>query len=216
MRICFVSSGGVEAFLQRGKEEKCDVTLFCFEEKEVEYEEELNGKTHLFEDVASLSKRTSGVVVCGAKTKAYGQMRNSAIVAQKGKILGVADMTRSIGDEVVCGAPLKVFDTVAGKIGVIVADDLYFPETAHSLTECGADTLVCPLAKEITPLERVLFRATAFFYGVPILFCGRGSAGIADYQANESFYTPFSPVETVFERKKQYALVSTRRRIFRT
>ncbi|MBQ8427978.1 MAG: hypothetical protein IJX18_01845 [Clostridia bacterium] len=212
MRIGFVSSGGLQAFLRSGEAKTADLTLGCFEEKRISYHRELKGETRLFEDVAILSEKTDGVVICGAETESYGLVRNSVLVADKGKLLGVADMTHAVDGEMNSGAALRQFDTSIGKVGVIVAEDLYFSETAKSLTDCGSDVLVCSFARAFTYLESVLLRATAFFYGVPVFFCGKGGSMIADSRAREAFVSPLSPVYASFEPQKQYHLIQTRRR----
>lgn len=212
MRIGFVSRGGMQAFLRSDKVEQADLTVGCFEEGRISYHRELKGETRLFEDVALLSERTNGVVVCGAETESYGLVRNSVLVADKGKILGVADMTHSVDGEVNSGGALRQFDTSIGKIGIVVAEDLYFPETAKSLSDCGSDMLVCSFARSFTYVESVLLRATAFFYGLPLFFCGKGGSMIADSKAREAFVSPLSPVYATFEPKKQYHIIQTRRR----
>ncbi|MBR2903225.1 MAG: hypothetical protein IKC37_01120, partial [Clostridia bacterium] len=211
--IMFVSSGGVQAFLQEGDDEACDVLVACMQEGRISYQKELQGATRLFEDVALLSRRVDGLVVCGVETDCCGLIRDSAVVAEKGKILGVADMRHSIEGDKSPGAEYRLFDTAVGKVGVLVSDDLYFLSAAESLTDCGAETLVC-VFRDCGERERVLARATAFFCGVSVLLCGRGVSMVANYQAKETFFSPNSPVCALFEPKRQYHLVQTRKRLF--
>ena len=102
-------------------------------------------------------------------------------------------------------------------MGVAVAEDLYFPEVIKSLTACGSEFIVCPFGKITDSLQSVLLRASAYTYGVPLLFCGKGYCMLAASNGSISFASPQSPVYTDFENAKEYHLVETRRRgIFRS
>lgn len=217
MRICFVSKGSLNAFSKRRvelTEVGADVIVFGFNGLgEVSYEKELKGETHYFEEAAALSKRTKAVTVCGCVTDTRGHKRRSVVVAENGKITGVSDMLNVVDGGVSCGAVLRVYETKAGKMGVIVAEDLLFPEVAKSLAVCGSDFIVCPYLK-LDELQSVLLRATAYFYGVPIFFCCDGYAMVAEASGRISFASPQSPVCAEFKPVKEYHLVETRRRGF--
>ena len=217
MRICFVSKGSLNAFSKRRvelTEVGADVIVFGFNGLgEVSYEKELKGETHYFEEAAALSKRTKAVTVCGCVTDTRGHKRRSVVVAENGKITGVSDMLNVVDGGVSCGADLRVYETKAGKMGVIVAEDLLFPEVAKSLAVCGSDFIVCPYLK-LDELQSVLLRATAYFYGVPIFFCCDGYAMVAEASGRISFASPQSPVCAEFKPVKEYHLVETRRRGF--
>ncbi len=217
MRVCFVSKGSLSSFAKRREPtEKGDAEIIVFGFNglgEVSYEKELKGETHYFEEAAALSKRAQAVVVCGCETDTRGHKRRSVVVAENGKIAGVSDMLNAVDGEVSCGAALRVYETRAGKMGVIVAEDLLFPEVAKSLVVCGSDFIVCPYLK-LDELHSVLLRATAYFYGVPIFFCCDGYAMAAEASGRISFASPQSPVLAEFKPVKEYHLVETRRRGF--
>ena len=220
MRICFVSKGTLHAFAKRyaeaGEEEKenADVIVLGFNGLgEVSYEKELKGETRCFEDAALLSKRAKTVVVCGCITDTRGHKRRSVVVAENGKLVGVSDMLNVVDGEVSCGAALRVYETKAGRMGVVVAEDLHFPEVIRSLAVCGSDFIVCPYTR-VDELQSVLLRANAYCYGVPIFFCAEGYAQIADVSGRIAFASPQSPVFAEFKPVKEYHLVETRRRGF--
>ena len=219
MRIGFVSQGTLRAF----KEEYCvscdreraDVLLFGFSgASEVSYEKELKGESGFFEDVALLSKSAQNVVVSGCITDTRGIKRKSAVVAAKGRLLGVSDMLHAVDGQIGCGAGLKAYDTDFGKIGVVVAEDLYFAETVNALAVCGCDFIVCPFGKVIDSLQSVLLRAYAFRWGIPVLFCAQGYAMLATPAGELTFASPQSPVYFELDNKKEYHLVETRRRMY--
>ena len=166
MRICFVSDGDLNDYAENYSNTSADVVCFSFQALgQVNYERELRGETNLFEDAALLSKEGKNVVVCGCYTDARGVRRKSVVVAERGRILGVSDMVNRIdGGEYRCGAGIKIFDTKAGKLGVVVAEDLYFPQVLQTLSVCGADVALCIFEEPNETLEQTLIRAGAYFY----------------------------------------------------
>ncbi len=222
MRIGFVSRGRLRAFkesVEKDCQEKtADILLFGFEGMgEVSYEKELKGESVFFEDAALLSKAQKSIVVCGCVTDTRGHKRKSAIVAENGRISGVSDMLNAIDGEIACGAALRIYDTKLGRMGVAVAEDIYFPEIVRSLAVCGCDFIVCPAGRVTDSLQSVLLRAYAYCYGVPLFFCGAGYGMIADGSGSVAFASPLSPVYTDFENAREYHLIETRKRgFFRT
>ncbi len=216
MRVCFVSRGSIGEFIKKAEAVPlADLYVCGFQSLgEVSYERELKGETRHFERLAALSGATKSVVVCGCVTDAKGFKRKSAVVAENGKILGVSDMTNVLDGEVGSGAALRVYETEKGRLGVIVAEDLFFPEVAKTLSVCGSDFLVCPYPSVSGSVESVLVRAHAFCYGAPVFFCGVGYAAIAATDGSVAFASPESPVEVAFQPVKEYHLVETRRRGF--
>ena len=97
-------------------------------------------------------------------------------------------------------------------MGVVVADDLYFPDIVKSLAVCGCDFIVCPFGRVTDSMQGVLLRAYAYCYGVPIFFCACGYCFAVNTDGGVAFASPHSPVYTDFEIKKEYHLVETRRR----
>lgn len=213
MDVCFVSRGKVAEFYEQAYE-KADVILFGFQAMgEVSYERELKGETSHFEEIARLSKQTSALVVCGCVTDAKGHKRKSAVVAENGRILGVSDMLNAIDGDVGSGANLRIYDTKIGKVGVVVAEDLYFSDAISALALCGAEYILCPYG-EIEGLETVLCRCSAFYYGLPVALCGRGYSAVAEPSGELAFSTPCSPCVASVENPREYHLVETRRRGF--
>lgn len=213
MEICFVSRGRVSDFYNHAYK-KADVIVFGFQAiGEVSYERELKGETAFFEEVARLSRQTSSVVVCGCVTDTKGHKRKSAVVAENGRILGVSDMLNVIDNEVGSGASLRVYETKIGRMGVVVAEDLYFPDGISSLALCGADFVLCPYGM-IEGIESVLCRSSAFFYGIPVGLCGVGYALVAEPSGELAFSSPCSPCYAEVENPSEYHLIETRRRGF--
>ena len=215
MRICFVGRGRLRAF---SKDYTCDgeeLIVFGFTGMgEVSYEKELRGESDFFEEAARLSKKAKAVVVCGCVTDTRGHKRKSAVVAENGKLCGVSDMLNVIDGEVSCGGAVRVYETRLGKMGVVVAEDINFPDVIKALALCGSDFIVCPFGRVVNSLQQVLLRAYAYCYGVPIFFCGDGYSMIAAPSAEIEFASPHSPITADFENVREYHLIETRRRIF--
>lgn len=215
MRVCFVSRGSPRAFSESGERGgDADLFVFGFQSGEVSYEKELKGETGHFEELALLSKERNAVVVCGFVTDTRGLKRKSVLVAENGRILGVSDMLNILDGEWNAGACARVFETKKGRMGVIVAEDLYFFEVVKALTVAGCDFIVCPFGGDAGEIERVMLRANAFCFGVPILFCSRGYSIVAEVTGEVEFASPQSPVIFPFERARTYHLIETRRRGF--
>lgn len=214
MRICFVGQGELRAF--KGQNiGACELVVFGFNGiAEVSYEKELKGETAWFEDAALLSKTMDTTVVSGCITDTRGHKRKSAVVAEHGRLLGVSDMLNVIDGAVNSGAALRVYETKAGKMGLVVAEDLYFSETIRALALCGSEFIVCPFGGVTDSLQKVLLRANAFCYGIPIFFCGNGYCMIADPYGNIAFASPNSPITYEYCHVKEYHLLETRRRGF--
>ncbi len=215
LKICFVTKERLSEFWERTGGENADLIFFpLFDEVTVSYERELKGETAYFEDVAMLSKSSKSVVVCGYNTSTRGVVRSSAVVAENGRILGVSDALSSIDGARNCGAFLKVYETNAGRIGVAVAEDSYFPDVLRTLTLSGSDFIVCPFSVQAGSAENVVLRAAAFTYGAPIALCSHGYAFVADADGETAFASPMPVSFYDIEKNGEYHLVEWRRRGF--
>ena len=155
MRICFVTKGGLDAV---GEEAGADIVCYPLSALgEVSYERELKGETSLFEAVAMRSKMLRCTVVGGCYTDARGIRRKSAVVAERGRLLGVSDLVNRIdGSAFGAGAGVKVYETAAGRLGVVVGEDLYFPKVVETLSLSGADAVLCLFEELSEGLELTL------------------------------------------------------------
>ncbi len=216
MDVCFVTCDTVNSFWQDklSKGLKRDLIVFGFNGLGlVSYKKELSGETEYFHDLAKLSKQLSNVVVCGCDTDTYGVFRHSAVIADKGKILGVSDMAHSIDDsEFVPGSGFRVYDTSAGKIGIIVAEDLFFPEVPRVLTLCDADLIICLFKKIDDFMPQIMIRCSAFANGVPMALCSKNRVVAADVKGNISFASSSDVVDAKIKTEKDFHLISSRRR----
>lgn len=212
MRICFVTKGGLDAV---GEEAGADIVCFPLSALgEVSYERELKGETSLFEAVAMRSKALRCTVVGGCYTDARGIRRKSAVVAERGRLLGVSDLVNRIdGSAFGAGAGVKVYETAAGRLGVVVGEDLYFPKVVETLSLSGADAVLCLFEELSEGLELALIRAHAFFYGLPVALCAFGYAAVADPEGRLFFASPAPVGRVTLPKEREYRLIETRRRL---
>ena len=125
----------------------------------VSYKRELEGKSEFFHDAAGLSKAVGGVVISGCDTDTYGIFRHSALIADRGRILGVSDMSFSLDEsEFRAGGNFRVYETGAGRIGLLVGDDIYFTEAAKVLSLCDADFIVCVYHQVLSNMTEIMLR----------------------------------------------------------
>ena len=212
MKIRFVSRGRLMEG-QACEEDGENLTIYGFGGLgEVGYDKELKGESDCFERAARLSKQTKGVVVCGCITDTRGIKRKSALVAECGRLCGVSDSTRAMDGRYSSGVGLRVYDTKIGKMGVAVAEDIFFPEVMSALTACGSDFIVCPFGTLRDTLPQVLLRAYAYLYGIPIFLCGVGYCMAVEADGAVTLATPQSPILFSVENKKEYHLVEMRKR----
>ena len=212
MRICFVTKGRLDAV---GEEAGADIVCYPLSALgEVSYERELKGETSLFEAVAMRSKMLRCTVVGGCYTDARGIRRKSALVAERGRLLGVSDLVNRIdGSAFGAGAGVKVYETAAGRLGVVVGEDLYFPKVVETLSLSGADAVLCLFEELSEGLELTLIRAHAFFYGLPVALCAFGYAAVADPEGRLFFASPAPVGRVTLPKEREYRLIETRRRL---
>ncbi len=216
MDLCFITSDTVNYIWKEKLAEihGADVAVFGFNGLGlVSYKKELDGETEYFHDVAKLSKQLASVVICGCDTDTYGVFKHSVVIADCGKLLGVSDMAHSIDDsEFTAGGNFRVYDTTKGKIGLIVGEDLFFPETSRVLALCDADIIVCVFKNLESTMPQIMLRACAFSNGVPMALCSKNYACVADIRGNVVFSAPLKIVKTKIKIEKDYHLISSRQR----
>ncbi len=216
MEVCFVTDKSLNSVweYELSAVKNSDLIVFGFNGLGlVSYKKELAGETEYFQDVAKLSSSCQGVVISGCDTDTYGVFRHSAVIADKGRILGVTDMTHSIDEsEFVAGGNFRVYDTSAGKIGIIIAEDLFFPESARILSLCDADFIVCIFKKIEDAMPQIMLRSGAFANGVAMSLVAENYACIADIRGNVCVQKKGEKVKAKIKMEKDYHLISSRRR----
>lgn len=178
MKICAVNDSNYDL----SSLPECDVVAFSFSRLgEVDYGAELAGKSDKLGLITRFSKVGRTVVLCGCTTDSRGLKRKSVAVADRGRLLGIADMLHVLdGGDYKSGASLGVFRAGGYVVGVCIGDDLFFPETVKAMSMCGCNLISVHLDEVTDGIPPLLIRAYAYLYGVPIIMCGGRRAFFSD------------------------------------
>ena len=127
---------------------------YMFESAEEAASVAITAEDPLFEQWAA---EAHGAVVVGgfAELGEDGVVYNSAAVVDRSGLIGVYRKGHLWDREKLCfapgGEPPRVFDTSAGRIGVLVCYDLEFPEMPRTLALAGAELLCVPTNWPLVP-----------------------------------------------------------------
>lgn len=134
------------------------------------YENNLRAVKRLNEEIDLLLKlsRERDIVIVAGVAERSEKLYNSAVIVHRGEIIGVYrknllfPLTKE--KEVFArGKDLEVFDTPAGKIGILICYEVRFPELARRLVKKGAEIIAIPaeFPKERIEHWKTLLRARA-------------------------------------------------------
>lgn len=127
---------------------------------------ELEGRTITLKKLALWSKRDNLLIIAGIDAKINDDTYCSAVVVDKGAILGISDMTHILSGEYTAGNSLRLYDTSEGLIGVIIGDDIFYPECVRALILAGARILVYLANKKSTRKAMISSSAASMLNGV--------------------------------------------------
>jgi len=102
-------------------------------------------------DFLELSESSDILIVIGIAERSEGKLYSSAVILQRGEIIGKHRKTRlfPLTDEkkyFTVGDRVDVFDTKIGRIGVMICYEIRFPEIARKLAMNGAELIAIPSA----------------------------------------------------------------------
>ncbi|MBO5525273.1 MAG: hypothetical protein J5993_00830 [Clostridia bacterium] len=211
MRVCLVNEGKLLGLEGKLKEEFEILVISPI--GRVSYTNEIEGRSGRFRHVARLSSDFQCIVLCGCTTEAKGIVRKSVLVADRGKLVGISDMTHSVDHAYNAGGALRLYETALGKIGVLVGEDLFFPETMKLFSDSGAD-VVFSIVNAMRGVERNVLCTYSFCYGIPVCFVADRYSMISSVDGTIAFSTANSPEYYALELKNEYHLVETRQKGF--
>jgi|GEM_PF-6566792 len=103
---------------------------------------ELAGKTNVIKGLCMLSGDKNATLIVSLKAKLGENTYLSAIVIDKGRLLGICDMTHGLGGDFALGSCLRVFETSIGRFGILIGDDILFFEAARIEALLDAEILL--------------------------------------------------------------------------
>ncbi len=179
----------------------------------VSYKHELSGADNKLPDLASFSKRVKKVIIAGAVTDNYGILKQSLIIAENGKLLGISDMTLSIDQtEYLGGGSFKVYQTEVGRIGLLVGDDIINLDGVKAMSLCDADLIVAVVQNEEKPQYNFLIRAYAYLFGVPVMLLSKTGVIASDMSGEICGKSIENTAKLIIPTQKQYIVVKSKRR----
>jgi len=120
-----------------------------------------------------IAARTGAVVCAGFAERDGDLLYNSALLADRGGLIGVYRKTHLFENEKDAFAPgdtgFRVWSAAGTKIGVMICFDWFFPEAARTLALRGAEIIAhpsnlvlpwCPDAMPVRSLENAVFAVT--------------------------------------------------------
>jgi predicted amidohydrolase len=99
-----------------------------------------------FEAVRSRLPKTGPMIVMGLIEVAEGRLFNTAIVVDRGAVIGRYRKVNLLDGEQIfdAGSDSQVFETAGLRFGINICYDTSFPEAARKVADLGASLIVCP------------------------------------------------------------------------
>lgn len=215
MRIVVVNSMSVEDFslstLQMMK--KPDLIVFGFGVTgDVNFELEIHEQSKVFAELVLLSGNLNCTVIAAMDTVIYGYRYKSAAVIDNGKIVDISDMVHGLDRDYRPGRGFRVYDTTAGKIGVIVHTDILFPESARILALCDSDILVTLTDKDCPYDHMMMARSASLANGVVNVCSSEGRSYICDNSGRVSKNSSHKVLTASVDIAKSTELLEVRRK----
>ncbi len=216
MNITFVTRGSLETFLERDVKKLRSPDIIALSDGlvgELNLIDEAGGGSNACIKLCKLAEELDCVVVAACDTSVCGLLHKSAVVIDCGKLLGVSDMAHVMDDSRYSpGGGFRVYDTSKGKIGIIVDEDLFFPEVARILTLCDSEVILSMFGTIRSAMPQVMLRAAAFSNGVTMCMAAKGYVQIADIAGEIVCALDATILEYNMEIAKDYHLICARRR----
>ena len=191
-----------------------DVVVFGFNFiGKVNYKNELAGSQDNLLKLSKISKNSQKIVIGGAYTDNYGVVRKSALISEKGKILGICDMHLKRHDLAVSiGYGYKIYQTKSGKIGVLIDDDVLNYDACRCMTMCDADIIIVISDKQEKFNLDYLIRSYSFLFGIPIILVTPKGIIATDINGEIIKKSEQNEVDVIVPSKKNYTILTTKQR----
>ena len=179
----------------------------------ISYKRELNYSESKLSSFARLSKESGKVLISGAITDNYGVLRRSAVIADKGKLLGISDMRLAINDSgYFGGGAQRVYQTQIGRIGVLIGDDILDIDGIKAMSLCDADFIVAIMSGEEKPQYNFLIRSYSYLFGLPMVLISTTGVIASDLSGEICGKSLENHTRITLPVKKSYRIVSTKQR----
>lgn len=134
--------------------------------------QELSGDSECIKDLCILSKQKNLNMIIGVVAKCYTKVFLSALVIDKGAIIGMSDMTHNLNSEFSLGYSYRIYNMCNHRIGVLVGDDIFFPEATRALCVNGADFIAHIGQRSLSPNLSGIIKTLSHLNGTSIISVG--------------------------------------------
>ncbi len=192
----------------------CQIFVYGFDGLgKVSYKHELSGAENKLPTLSKFSKKTKSVVLVGAVTDNYGILKQSIIIADNGKLLGISDTVLGYENSPYqVGGSFKVYQTSACKIGIVVGDDIKNFDAIRSMSLCDADIIIAITSLEEKPQYNFLIRTYAYLFGLPVLLLTKTGVIASDNQGEICAKSESDKANLIIPVKREYTLCKFKRR----
>jgi len=189
-----------------------DIMIFAFGiTAQTDLAKEITGDTQVYSELVLLSLTMDCVVIAAMDTLVYGLRHKSAVIIEGGHILDINDMVHSY-EEYDKGKGFRVYDTSKGKIGIIIHNDILFPESSRMLTVGGSDMLVTLIDNDLARDSMVMARSASISNGIYNICSEPNSSYYCDELGIVQKYTKKNFLELDIKPRKDILLIQSRRK----
>jgi hypothetical protein len=190
-----------------------DIMIFAFGVTgEADLAKEITGESQIYSELVLLSLTLDCIVIAAMDTLIYGLKHKSAVIIEDGHIIDINDMVHGYDDEYDLGKGFRVYDTSKGKIGLIIHNDILFPESSRMLTVCDSDFLITLIDTSLGRDCMVMVRSSSVSNGIYNICSEPSSSYYCDELGVVQGYSKKDFLELDINPKKDYLLVKSRRK----
>ncbi|HEY8444168.1 MAG TPA: carbon-nitrogen hydrolase family protein [Clostridia bacterium] len=215
MKIAVINSTTVKDFAlsQLQKVGDVDIIIFAFGVTgDVDLAQELSGESKTYAELVLLSITKNCIVIAGMDTNFFGIKHKSTIVIEEGHILDIHDMVHIFDQKYERGKGFKIYDTQRGKFGLIIHNDILFPETSRLLAVCDCDMLITLIDYGLPKDSMIMARSASLSNGLFNVCSEPGSSYLCDQNGAIRFYTKKNFLEMSFDLKKDKSMLKARQK----
>ncbi|HEY8389371.1 MAG TPA: nitrilase-related carbon-nitrogen hydrolase [Clostridia bacterium] len=215
MKIAIVNSIDFKGFALSHLQTITDIDIIIFAfgvTGEIDLAKEILGTSQVYSELVLLSLTLNCVVIAAMDTTVYGLKHKSAVIIEDGHILDINDMVHVYDDEYDKGKGFRVYDTSKGKLGIIIHNDILFPESSRMLTIGGCDLLITLIDTDLARNSLVMARAASISNGIYNICSETNASYYCDEFGIVQGYTRKDFLEIDIKPRKDILLIQSRRK----
>ena len=140
--------------------------------------DELDMYSDILRRMSEYSRRMDIVIICGIVARVYRREYLSAVVIDRGKILGISDMTHRVHGDMHynLGASYRMYKTSLGTFSIVVGDDVYYPEVVRALSSEKSDAIVILAGEKSDERLKKVISTHSYLCGISVICLSDGRA----------------------------------------